>query len=87
VRNVTHNVQAALCICRRHGGLDLGRSIGKTWLRERFALPYLRDTFLGLGLMVDTLETATTWDNLPQLYAALTDVLRCEIGAGASSPT
>jgi alkyldihydroxyacetonephosphate synthase len=60
--------------------------VGSAWLRERFALPYLRDTFLGRGLMVDTLETATTWDNLAQLYAALTDALRRAIAAGDVQP-
>lgn len=84
--HVAHNMRAAISICRRHGGFDLGRSIGKAWLRERFALPYLRDTFLGLGLMVDTLETATTWDNLLQLYAALTDALRHAIRAEGVRP-
>jgi alkyldihydroxyacetonephosphate synthase len=79
--HVEHNVRAALNICRKHGGFDLGRSVGNAWLRERFALPYLRDTFLGRGLMVDTLETATTWDNLPNLYTALTDALRRAIAA------
>ena len=84
--HVAHNVHAALSLCRRHGGLSLGCSIGKAWLRERFALPYLRDTFLGLGLMVDTLETATTWDNLLRLYTALTDALRCAIEAAGIQP-
>jgi len=78
---VSHNVHAAMSICKWHGGFDLGQSVGHAWLRERFALPYLRDTFIGRGLMVDTLETATTWDNLPQLYAALTDALRRAIAA------
>jgi alkyldihydroxyacetonephosphate synthase len=84
--HVTRQVQAALGICRRHGGFDLGRSVGNAWLRERFALPYLRDTFLGRGLMVDTLETATTWDNLAQLYAAFTDALRRAIADGGVQP-
>jgi alkyldihydroxyacetonephosphate synthase len=85
-RHVAHNLSAALGICRRHGGFDLGRSVGNAWLRERFALPYLRDTFLGRGLMVDTLETATTWDNLAQLYAAFTDALRRAIAAYGVQP-
>ena len=84
--HVAHHVRAATSICKRHGGFDLGRSVGNAWLRERFALPYLRDTFLGLGLMVDTLETATTWDNLLQLYTALTEALRRAIAAGDVQP-
>ncbi len=46
------------------GGLPLGRRAGESWKRERFASPYLRDTLLGVGVMVDTLETVTTWSNL-----------------------
>jgi len=84
--HVAHHLRAAMSICRRHGGFDLGRSVGNAWLRERFALPYLRDTFLGRGLMVDTLETATTWDNLAPLYAALTDTLRRAIAAERVQP-
>jgi alkyldihydroxyacetonephosphate synthase len=84
--HVSHHVPAALSICRRHAGFDLGRSVGNAWQRERFALPYLRDTFLGRGLMVDTLETATTWDNLEPLYAALTDALRRAIAEGGVQP-
>ena len=84
--HVSHHVRAALSICRRRGGFDLGRSVGNAWLRERFALPYLRDIFMGRGLMVDTLESATTWDNLAQLYAALTDALRRTIRAFGVQP-
>lgn len=60
--------RAALRICRAHGAFHLGKSPGRAWHRERFDLPYLRDVLLGRGIMVDTLETATTWDNLPHLY-------------------
>ena len=84
--HVAHNLRAAMGICRRHGGFDLGRSVGNAWLRERFALPYLRDIFLGRGLMADAVEAATTWDNLAQLYTALTDALRRAIQASGVQP-
>ncbi|MFC2074862.1 FAD-linked oxidase C-terminal domain-containing protein [Bdellovibrionota bacterium] len=49
---------------------NLGRSAGKSWLKDRFAQPYLRDRLLDNQMLVDTLETATTWDNIPELYNA-----------------
>jgi alkyldihydroxyacetonephosphate synthase len=49
----------------------LGRALGTRWLATRFDLPYLRDELLDNHLLVDTLETATTWARLPELYAAV----------------
>jgi alkyldihydroxyacetonephosphate synthase len=37
-------------------------------LESRFSGPYLRDELLTQGVMVETLETATTWSNLPALH-------------------
>lgn len=75
----------AAAICRDHGGFPLGRRFGESWKRERFAHPYLRDILLDVGVMVDTLETATTWSNLLPLYEAMTEAIRaaiCETGGG-----
>jgi alkyldihydroxyacetonephosphate synthase len=76
--------KAALDVCKSHGGTNLGRSIGRAWLRERYALPYLRDDLLDRGLMIDTLETATTWSNLLNLYAAMKRALEDAIAAAGS---
>ena len=51
--------------------ISLGRSLGRRWLASRFELPYLRDELLDNHLLVDTLETATTWSGLPALYSAV----------------
>jgi alkyldihydroxyacetonephosphate synthase len=51
--------------------VSLGRSLGRRWLASRFELPYLRDELLDNHLLVDTLETATTWSGLHGLYAAV----------------
>jgi alkyldihydroxyacetonephosphate synthase len=59
-------------IVRRHFSkfncLSLGASFGQRWLATRFELPYLRDELLDNHLLVDTLETATTWSALRDLY-------------------
>jgi alkyldihydroxyacetonephosphate synthase len=58
----------ALALARAGGGLAVGRSPGRAWLKGRFAAPYLRDELLTHGVMVETLETATQWSNLERLH-------------------
>jgi alkyldihydroxyacetonephosphate synthase len=78
--------ELALEICRNHGGLLLGRSIGQSWKRDRYAQPYLRDTLLDRGILVDTLETATNWSNLTRLYTAMVGALKDAITDNGGGP-
>lgn len=55
-------------LVRAHGGLPVGRSPGEAWRASRFSAPYLRDELLTHGVLVDTLETATSWSNLMALH-------------------
>jgi alkyldihydroxyacetonephosphate synthase len=79
---VERHRERALHLVRRSGGLPVGRSPGEAWREQRFAAPYLRDELLTHGVMVETLETATTWSNLPRLYRetgrAIADSLRAQ---------
>ena len=54
---------------RAGGAVPLGKRAGASWQRARFEGPYLRDELLGLGVFVETLETAHTWSRLDELYA------------------
>ena len=65
----------------RAGAKPLGEEAGERAGRNYFAGPYLRDELLGLGVLVETLETATTWSRLQPLYAAVGDALRAALGA------
>ncbi len=65
---VAHRRSRALELLRGDGGLAVGRSPGRAWLHGRFSGPYLRDDLLGLGVMVETLETATQWSQLGALH-------------------
>ncbi len=76
----------ALKICGDHQGLSLGRAVGRSWMRDRYAQPYLRDTLLGHSVMVDTLETATTWSNLTPLYEAMVRAMKGAIAATGGGP-
>ena len=48
---------------------------GRAWLRSRYAGPHLRDDLMDRGVMVETLETATTWSRLEGLRTAVTRAL------------
>ena len=63
-------------VLRAAGAVGLGARPGRSWLRGRFAAPYLRDELMDRGVMVETLETATTWSNLDRLYEAVRAALR-----------
>jgi alkyldihydroxyacetonephosphate synthase len=66
---------ATIAVLRRHGAVALGRAPGRAWSKGRFDGPYLRDDLMERGVMAETLETATTWANLPALYHAVGDAL------------
>lgn len=54
------------------------------WRRSRFDGPYLRDALLSVGVLTETLETATTWSRLQELYGAVRDALHSSLD-GADS--
>ena len=62
------------------GGTDLGEEPGRAWAHGRFNAPYLRDSLLDVGVLVETLETATFWSNLDRLYADVKAALEASLG-------
>jgi alkyldihydroxyacetonephosphate synthase len=65
------------------GGTDLGEDPGRSWVEGRFRAPYLRDSMLDVGILVETLETATWWSNLDRLYTGVKGALEQSLGEGA----
>jgi alkyldihydroxyacetonephosphate synthase len=56
---------------RAGGAVYLGQAGGRAWERGRYEGPYLRDTLMDTGAIVETLETSQTWTRLQELYAAV----------------
>jgi alkyldihydroxyacetonephosphate synthase len=56
---------------RRSGAAYLGQSAGRAWEHGRYQGPYLRDTLMGMGAMVETLETSHTWSRYGELHDAV----------------
>jgi alkyldihydroxyacetonephosphate synthase len=58
-------------IAGTYGGIHVGRQFGRQWHNGRFRTPYLRNSLWEAGYAVDTLETATTWSNVPLMINAI----------------
>lgn len=61
----------AIAECRKFGGLSVGEIVGKTWKKNRFRSPYLRNSLWELGVAVDTLETALPWSQVMEASEAI----------------
>lgn len=65
---------------RAGGAAYLGQAAGRSWEHGRYQGPYLRDTLMGMGAMVETLETSHTWSRLAELYTAVGGAIRAAQG-------
>lgn len=70
-------------VLRAAGARRAPASIAEHWISHRFRGPYQRDHLMDRGIFVETLETATTWANLPTLYSAVRDAISAEVGPHA----
>jgi alkyldihydroxyacetonephosphate synthase len=75
-----HPVEGAMAragaICAEHGGSVVsgggsgqggGDAVG-SWRSAFLGAPYVRDTFVALGVLAETFETAITWERFPALH-------------------
>jgi alkyldihydroxyacetonephosphate synthase len=74
--DVQRRAAAATDILNNAGAMPLGPEAADSWRHGRFRAPRLRDELLGAGLVVETLETATTWRDLQALHARVGETLR-----------
>ncbi|GAA2797089.1 FAD-binding oxidoreductase [Kitasatospora sp. CM 4170] len=89
---VDDRLASALELARAHGGRGETPTAGgdapadtavSAWRSAFLRMPYLRDGLARMGAVVETFETAATWDRLP----ALIDAVRTEVGATALKAT
>ncbi|MGI9125158.1 MAG: FAD-binding oxidoreductase [Mycobacterium sp.] len=72
-------------LMQARGGISLGEAPAKAWEHGRFDAPYLRDSLLSAGALCETLETATTWSNIPRLKAAVAEALTSSLGQSGTA--
>jgi alkyldihydroxyacetonephosphate synthase len=81
-RDVSPWMERALELCEQHGGeWDSVRSAGRegavgAWREAFLRAPYLRDTFVAMGVLSETFETAITWDRFPAFHEAVIGAAR-----------
>jgi alkyldihydroxyacetonephosphate synthase len=61
---------------RDGGAAYLGQAAGNAWEHGRYQGPYLRDTLMQMGAMVETLETSHTWSRFGELHRAVGEAIR-----------
>ncbi len=83
---ITQRRREAVGRIRAAGGVSLGTAAGDAWHRHRFDAPTQRDSLLDAGVLVETLETATTWSRLPGLHEAVRSALVESLGAAGTPP-
>jgi len=66
---------------RAGGAVSLGGAAGRAWEKGRYQGPYLRDTLMDLGALVETLETAHEWSGLQGLYERVREALAQSLAA------
>lgn len=69
-------------VLKRHGAARMPDSIAEHWMSHRFRGPYQRDHLMDRGVFVETVETATTWDNLQHLYTSVRSAVSEALGKG-----
>ncbi|MHA1979342.1 MAG: FAD-binding oxidoreductase [Candidatus Hodarchaeales archaeon] len=62
----------------RHKGVYLGSRPAKSWYKRRYELPFIRDPLIDHGILIETFETSTTWDNIVKLYRKTRKILKPE---------
>lgn len=64
-KNVAKNIAK---IALKHGAMPMTGYVCKGWEKGRFNDPYLRDTLMDFGYMIDTLECTVNWSNMTQVW-------------------
>ena len=67
-------------ICRRRGAMYLTGYPVKKWEHGRFRDPYMREDLNDFGIVLDTLESGVTWDNLHNLHAGVRKFVKSRPG-------
>ncbi len=83
LESADHPVDAALArgleLCTAAGGVaeavreESGTGTGEAWRSAFVRLPYVRDAVARLGHIVETFETAVTWDRFEELWRAVSE--------------
>lgn len=72
-KNVKRNVMR---VARRFGGMYLTGYPVKNWEHGRFSDPYMREDLQDYGIIIDTLESGVSWDNIHNLQKGVREFVK-----------
>jgi alkyldihydroxyacetonephosphate synthase len=72
-RNVKKQVKR---VCRSYGAMYLTGYPVRNWEHGRYTDPYMREDLNDFGIIIDTLETGVTWDNLHRLHQGVREFIK-----------
>ncbi|MBU1169867.1 MAG: FAD-binding oxidoreductase [Proteobacteria bacterium] len=68
-KNFSHHVYRTLKkICKTNQGLSLTGYPVTKWEKGKYSDPYMREDLNDFGIVIDTLETGVSWDNLMNVH-------------------
>ena len=63
-------------IGKQHGALYTTGIPVRRWEHGRFSDPYMREDLNDVGILIDTLETGVTWEQLPAVYQGVREFIK-----------
>ncbi len=72
-KNIEHQVKR---ICKEFNAMSLTGYAAKKWEHTRYTEPYMREDLMDYGVVIDTLESAVTWDNLHTLHQGVREYIK-----------
>ena len=79
-RFAKHVAAMASKVARAHGGTTLTGFAARQWERGRYSDIHLREDVLDFGLVLDTLETGVTWENLHRVHEGVREFVKSRPG-------
>lgn len=73
---IDRQMQIIQRICQDMSAKDLGEDLAQFWHRHRYSVSYKAPKLFSEGAFTDTMEVATTWDNLDILYNGVRNALK-----------
>ncbi len=68
-KSFTKNIKSKVKrICRKHGAMYLTALPAKKWEPGRYKDPYIKEDLMDHGIIIDTLETGLSWDQLHEVH-------------------
>lgn len=61
---------------KRFNAVSVGKVMGEAWKKNRFRMPYLRNSLWESGYAVDTFETALTWEKVLPAVKSIEERIR-----------